>query len=95
MLVKNQIINQSILKGQSPVQGFGRFERYSDSYRGAIKNPRKMTDAIPAHTTNLPHPFGNSDKTRPGTSHFADGPGQYVTNMRGFRKAPMNFLRKV
>jgi len=37
-VLKNQIINESILKGKSPVQGQGRFARYSESYKKQIKS---------------------------------------------------------
>jgi hypothetical protein len=31
-ILKNEIINESILKGISPVKGAGRFKKYSESY---------------------------------------------------------------
>lgn len=31
-MLKNEIINESILKGISPVKGAGRFKKYSESY---------------------------------------------------------------
>lgn len=38
--VKSLIVDQSILKGISPVEGEGRFESYSDSYKDAIDQGR-------------------------------------------------------
>ena len=39
-IIEKAIIDDSILKGKSPVQGGGRFKRYSESYRKAIRNGR-------------------------------------------------------
>jgi len=36
-ILKKQIINESILKGKSPVLGEGRYAKYSTSYRNQIK----------------------------------------------------------
>lgn len=38
--IKKLIVDESILKGQSPVEGEGRFESYSDSYKDAIDQGR-------------------------------------------------------
>lgn len=39
-VLKTSIVDESISKGISPVQGEGRYQRYSDSYRQAIQDGR-------------------------------------------------------
>ena len=39
-VIKDEIINNNILKGKSPAQGGGRFKKYSESYRNAIRSGR-------------------------------------------------------
>lgn len=47
------IVNQNIKKGNSPVNGAGKFEPYSDSYIAAIKSGRYKKDGKKTKPVNL------------------------------------------
>lgn len=88
-------IRRSIEKGVSPVQGGGRFKRYSDSYRKAIKNDyesvkEKHGKQSPVDMTLTGDMLKSLDivDSKPGTVRLEfDDPKAYYHNNSGAGKS--------